>query len=60
MVFGVAQLYFSSNHKTGGSLYGKANTYIQKMFKKKSNFQNFKLVVLPVAVQNEMTLLTPL
>ena len=26
MIFGVAKLYFSSNHKTGGSLYGKTNT----------------------------------
>ena len=26
MVFGVAKLYFSSNHKTGGSLYRKTNT----------------------------------
>ena len=25
MVFGVAKLYISSNHKTGGSLYGKTN-----------------------------------
>ena len=26
MVFGLAKLYFSSNHKTRGSLYGKTNT----------------------------------
>ena len=26
MVFGVEKLYFSSNHKTGASLYGKTNT----------------------------------
>ena len=26
MVFGVAKLYFSSNHKTGWSFYGKTNT----------------------------------
>ena len=26
MVFGVAKLYFSSIHKTEGSLYGKTNT----------------------------------
>ena len=26
LVFGVAKLYFSSNHKIGGSLYGKTNT----------------------------------
>ena len=26
MVFGLAKLYFSFNHKTGGSLYGKTNT----------------------------------
>ena len=26
MVFGLAKLYFSSNHKTGASLYGKTST----------------------------------
>ena len=26
MVFGVSKLYFSSNHKTGRTLYGKTNT----------------------------------
>ena len=31
MVFGVAKLHFSSNHKTGGSLYGKK---IHNMLKK--------------------------
>ena len=30
MVFGLAKLYFSSNHKTGGSLYGKTNTQYDK------------------------------
>ena len=26
VVFGLVKLYFSSNHKTGGSLYGKTST----------------------------------
>ena len=30
MVFGVAKLYFSSNHKTGGSLYEITNTQYAK------------------------------
>ena len=34
MVFGVEKLYFSSNHKTGGSLNGKTNTQYAKKRRK--------------------------
>ena len=30
MFFGLTKLYFLSNHKTGGSLYGKTNTQYAK------------------------------
>ena len=30
MVFGLKELYFLSNHKTGRSLYGKTNTQYAK------------------------------
>ena len=30
MVFGLTKLYFLSNHKIGGSLYGKTNTQYAK------------------------------
>ena len=53
VVFGLAKLYFSSNHKTGGSLYGKQvhnklnKTQVDRMIcHRVKTAANFKNVVL--------------